>query len=274
MAMADNLSLSSSKNDANEPTTNGILKSLNAFVEAYFRDASSESIKLAGGLNGHLALSRLLLIQQPLGKGLADVLVSMGALFHRLYYLRDILERYTATLEVSREEIPVLALIDQTTGGFPPLERASALYHAALAADSAHAQARFNQAAILALSDVTAAHAQYELAAHAEPSLSGHVALRRAALLEAAQNWSSAADLYIEAYRELKDLGPWHKNAARCLRFAERFEQSLFHYEHSLNWVRQPGAEFVVTPPLILSAKGADYALNPTVALQHLFTTN
>jgi hypothetical protein len=76
-----------------------------------------------------------------------------------------------------------------------------------------------------------------------------------------------AADLYVAAASGLDHLGAWHENAARCLRHCGRLNEALEHYHRSLDWVRQPGAEFLVMSRPPRQAAGGDYAENPSAAL-------
>jgi tetratricopeptide (TPR) repeat protein len=229
-------------------------------MAAYYRDASTEDGRRAGGLNGHLSVARLLILEPPLIKGIANVLVYQGALYHRLHYMSEIVDRYTAAIVLPKSEMPIYALLDSITSGVSPLHRAREFYVAALTVDPGHSWARFNLAGIIAVEGGTGADELYQAAARDMPLLAPHASLRRAALREAAGDVAGAADLYVAAASGLDHLGVWHENAARCLRRCGRIADAMEHYNRSLEWVRQPGAEFLVVQPAPHHIAGSDYA--------------
>lgn len=225
------------------------LVALDAFLAAQFREATLEDVQRVGGLNGQLSVARLLILRPALLRGAADVLVVMAALDHRLHHLTEDVERYRAQVGLKRQEMPVFRLIDAASPAMPPLRRARELYEAALAVDPGHALAAFNLATLRELTGEAGAAELYRLAGERDGFLRPHAALRRAALEENAERWDEAAALYVEADAGLKRLGPWHENAARCLRRCGRVAEALQHYERALDWTRQPGPEFIIHPP-------------------------
>lgn len=248
------------------PEAKSAIAALDAFAAAYYQEANTEDGRRAGGLNGHLSVARLLVLEPLLVKRVADVLVGQGALYHRLHHLNAILDRYAAAIGLPKSEMPIYRLFDTIMSGVPPLQRARELYAAALAIDPGNGQASFNLAGIAALEGVAGADELYQAAARNAPDLAFHAALRRAALREAAGDAAGAAGLYVEAARGLSHLGAWQENAARCLRRSGRIIEALEHYNRSLDWVRQPGAEFLTAPPSPIETAGADYADNPRTA--------
>jgi tetratricopeptide (TPR) repeat protein len=224
-----------------------VVATLDTFLKNYFDEASKEDASRAGGLNGHLSVARLLDLEPPVADGVAAVLVSYGALYHRLHYFKEITDRYCDTIGLPKADMPVEALIDSITKERAPLLRARDLYGAALLVEPTSARAMLGLAGVRTLEGMPdAADRLYKEAANQDPSLEGHVALRRAAICEAAEKWSEAADLYLKAAEKLEVMGEWHENAARCLRRCGRFEESLRHYYLALDWFRRPGVEFFV----------------------------
>jgi tetratricopeptide (TPR) repeat protein len=108
----------------------------------------------------------------------------------------------------------------------------------------------------------------YQKAALKEVSLKPHAALRRAAIAEAAGDWSGAAELYLEAFDRLDNLGEWHENAARCLRRCGRINEALEHYYRAFNWLRRPGAEFIIPQSSARRVESSNYATNPATTPQ------
>ena len=236
------------------PVQQSVVASLDTFLKNYFEEASKEDASRAGGLNGHLSVARLLELDEPLLGGTAAVLVSMGALFHRLHYFKEITDRYCDAIGLPQTDMSVEALIDSLTDGKAPLQRARELYEAALLVDPGSAQAMLNLAGVRTLEgNGKDADRLYRAAAQQDPSLAGHVALRRAALCEAAQQWSDAARLYLDAAAVLGAMGEWHENAARCLRQCGRYDEALQQYYLALDWFRRPGVEFFVARPQALA---------------------
>jgi tetratricopeptide (TPR) repeat protein len=244
--------------EADHPSDLTALTALDVFLAANFREATTEDAQRSGGLNGHLSVARLLVLEPPLAKGVADILVAQGALFHRLHYLSSMLERYAVLAKLPREDMPIFRMVGFATGKTPGLQRARELYTAALAADRDHGFAAFNLAGIAALEQSPDADELYQRAGRSNAFLRAHAALRRAAIKERQEDWAHAAELYVEAAVGLGHIGPWHENAGRCMRRAGRAEEALVHYERALEWRLQPGAEFTTHPPTPRSGNYAE----------------
>ena len=251
---------------ASAPQPEPVLAALDAFLAAQFREATTEDAQRFGGLNGHLSVARLLILQPPLVRGVADVLVALAALYHRLHHLAEALEHYATLTGASKEDMPIFRLIG-AIAKVPPAQRARELYAAALVADGDHAWAAFNLATLRALGAEDGADELYRQAAQRDAFLRPYAALRRASLAERRDDWTAAAALYVEAAAGIPHLGPWHENAARCLRRCGRVEEALRHYERALDWVLQPGAEFIIHPPI---PHAATYAENLPLLLRQL----
>lgn len=237
------------------------------FHNRFRAEVQADSAHRIGGLNGHLAATRLAMFTSLLLPATIDVLLVEAMLADRLDRLGKVLARLPSSIKVPDESIESLAWI-RTAASNDPAQEAERLYRMVLQLKPDHPRATFNLASLLARTGrATEATGLFERVAGLADGLAPHAKLQLAIIAGAAGDDQTSLGHYATAKLGIGELGHHHIALARTLRRTGRTQEALHHYKAAMSWDRYIAPEYVMNLES-LEERAADFAWhgNPTLS--------
>lgn len=228
-------------------------------VAAIVKEGKSEDGHWTGGLNGQLALSRLLIGRPAYHKAVAVLLAQEAALIRKFDTIHRIVRDYESSRPLLDGEIAYGRLIKLELERSSGLGSAARLYQLATQFDPDQGLVEYSLGAALSESGADEQPScHFRCAAELAPDLEPYVIMLEAAASEREGADKDAARLYLQAAERLTSLGRLHATVASCLRRSGKIEAALDHYEKAISCSRFFPPEFWAVDTS-LSDRGREY---------------